>query len=324
MRGCAEQLPFGQDGRRDKTRITSPVTLRLASVLAVGLAVSLSGSAEAQTPTGFDSTRAYTHVREQVALGPRPAGTPANAKLREYIIARLAESGYKAVEQPFEAKTPVGPVKMVNIVATLPGERPERILMASHFDTKPINEFRFVGANDGASSTGALLELARVLKTRPKPRYTIEFVFFDGEEAYGEWREPNHTYGSRHYVAAARSGGTLGSIKALLLLDMIGDRSLNLRRDPNSTPWLTDIVWSTARKLGHGRHFLDEPLPVEDDHMHFMKAGVPSVDLIDLDYPDWHTAGDTLDEVSAGSLQIVGDVVLAALPEIEARLAKGK
>lgn len=282
------------------------------------------GVAAAQTATPFDSTRAYNHVRDQVAFGPRPAGSPANDKTRAYIISTLAKSGYTAVEQPFDTTTPVGPVKMANIVATLPGERPERIVIASHFDTKPINEFRFLGANDGGSSTGALLELARVLKTRPKPKFTIEFLFFDGEEAYGEWRDPNHTYGSRQYVSAARASNTLAGLKALILLDMIGDRALNLRRDTNSTTWLTDIVWAAAKRLGHGANFLDEPFPVEDDHIPFVKAGVPSVDLIDLDYPAWHTAGDTLDKVSAGSLQIVGDVVLAALPEIEARLLKGR
>ena len=276
----------------------------------------------AQTPVAFDSTRAYAHVREQVALGPRPAGSPANVKTREYIIKTLAASSYKAVEQSFEATTPVGPVRMTNITATLPGERADRIVLASHFDTKPVEEFRFVGANDGGSSTAALLELARVLKARPRPRATIEFLFFDGEEAWGEWRDPNHTYGSRHYVTAARAAGTLDSLKALILLDMIGDRSLNLRRDTNSTPWLTDIVWATARRLGHGAHFLDDPFPVEDDHIPFLKAGVPSVDLIDLDYAAWHTAADTLDQVSARSLQVVGEVVLAALPEIEARLLK--
>ena len=259
-----------------------------------------------------------------MAFGPRPAGSPANDKTRAYIISTLAKSGYTAVEQPFDTTTPVGRVKMANIVATLPGERPERIAIASHFDTKPINEFRFLGANDGGSSTGALLELARVLKTRPKPKFTIEFLFFDGEEAYGEWRDPNHTYGSRQYVAAARASNTLAGLKALILLDMIGDRALNLRRDTNSTTWLTDIVWAAAKRLGHGANFLDEPFPVEDDHIPFVKAGVPSVDLIDLDYPAWHTAGDTLDKVSAGSLQIVGDVVLAALPEVEARLLKGR
>ena len=282
------------------------------------------GVAAAQTATPFDSTRAYNHVRDQVAFGPRPAGSPANDKTRAYIISTLAKSGYTAVEQPFDTTTPVGPVKMANIVATLPGERPERIVIASHFDTKPINEFRVLGANDGGSSTGALLELARVLKTRPKPKFTIEFLFFDGEEAYGEWRDPNHTYGSRQYVSAARASNTLAGLKALILLDMIGDRALNLRRDTNSTTWLTDIVWAAAKRLGHGANFLDEPFPVEDDHIPFVKAGVPSVDLIDLDYPAWHTAGDTLDKVSAGSLQIVGDVVLAALPEIEARLLKGR
>lgn len=302
----------------------APAPGRLALVLLGTLMLAAAGGTGAQAPSGFDSTRAYNHVRQQVAFGPRPAGSTANAKLREYLLKALGEAGYKATEQPFEASTPIGRVKMANVVAVLPGERPERILLTSHFDSKPVDEFRFVGANDGASSTAALLELARVLKARPRPRYTFEFVFFDGEEAWGEWREPNHTYGSRHYVSAAKAAGTLGSIRAMILLDMIGDRALNLRRDTNSTPWLTDIVWATARKLGHARHFLDEPLPVEDDHIHFMKAGIPSLDLIDLDYPDWHTAGDTLDKVSAGSLQVVGDVVLAALPEIESRLLKSK
>jgi glutaminyl-peptide cyclotransferase len=301
-------MPFGQH--------RSP--LLLAALVSVGACLS------AQAPSPFDSTRAYTHVRDQVALGPRPAGSPANIKTREYLIRTLAQAGYTAVEQPFDASTPVGRVKMANVIATLPGDRPERIVIASHFDTKPIDEFRFVGANDGGSSTGALLELARVLKSRPRPPFTIEFLFFDGEEAWGEWRDPNHTYGSRHYVTAARSAGTLASLKALILLDMIGDRGLNLRRDTNSTPWLTDIVWAAAKRLGHGAHFLDEPFPVEDDHIPFLKAGVPAVDLIDLDYADWHQAGDTLDKVSARSLQVVGDVVLAALPEIEARLLKTK
>lgn len=296
----------------------------IRSIAVATLLAGVAAGVAAQAPPAFDSTRAYGHVREQVALGPRPAGSAANQKTRDFIIKTLAESGIKAVEQPFEASTPVGPVKMVNLIATIPGNRAERIVLASHFDTKPIREFRFVGANDGASSTAALLELGRVLKARPKPEWTIELLFLDGEEAFGEWRDPDNTYGSRHYVAAARKAGTLSSLKALILLDMIGDRGLNLRRDTNSTPWLTDIFWAAARKLGHGSHFLDEPFPVEDDHIPFLKAGVPAVDLIDLDYADWHTAGDTLDKVSARSLQIVGDVVLAGLPEVEARLAKSR
>ncbi len=211
---------------------------------------------------------------------------------------------------------------MVNLIATIPGQRPDRIVLASHFDTKLFRDFRFVGASDGASSTAALLELGRVLKARPQLPFTIELLFLDGEEATGEWQGTDNTYGSRHYVAAAGKAGTLKSLRALILLDMIGDRQLNMRREQNSTPWLTAIIWNTAKKLGHGAQFLDEVTPIEDDHIPFLKAGVQAVDLIDLDYPAWHTAQDTLDNVAARSLQIVGDVVVAALPEIEQRLLK--
>jgi Zn-dependent M28 family amino/carboxypeptidase len=269
---------------------------------------------------GFDAARAWDHLRAQVEIGPRVAGTAENAKTRQYIIRTLAASGISAVEQAFDAQTPSGPVKMANVIATLPGERPDRIILASHFDTKRFKEFRFVGASDGASSTAALLELGRVLKDRPRP-FTIELLFFDGEEAFGDWDlHADSTYGSRHYVQQARAASTLGRIKALILLDMIGDRNLNILREQYSTRWLTDIIWATARRLGHGRHFLDDTTPIEDDHLHFVQAGVPAVDIIDLDYFAWHTAEDTLDNVSADSLKIVGDVVLAALPEIEQRL----
>lgn len=271
---------------------------------------------------GFDAARAWELLRAQVAIGPRVAGTPENAKTRQFIIATLADMGIKAVEQHFDARTPTGPVKMANVIATLPGERPERIILASHFDTKLFTDFRFVGASDSASSTAALLELARHLETRTRP-FTIELLFLDGEEAFGEWNlQADSTYGSRHYVQQARAANRLSSIKAFILLDMVGDKNLNLRREENSTRWLTDIIWATARRLGHARHFLDETTPIEDDHLHFVQAGVPAVDIIDLDYFAWHTADDTLENVSAESMKIVGDVVLAALPEIEQRLSK--
>lgn len=269
--------------------------------------------------SGFDGARAYRHLTDLVAIGPRVAGTPANRKTREYIVARLGAIGIKAIEQPFEARTPQGPVAMANVVATLPGSRPERIILASHFDTKLFKEFQFVGASDGGSSTAALLELARVLKDRERA-FTIELLFLDGEEAFVEWSATDSTYGSRHYVQAARAAGTLRSIKALVLLDMIGDKDLNIKREPQSTEWLTDIIWTAAARLGYQRHFLSEELVIEDDHVPFLQAGVPAVDLIDFDYPAWHTAGDTLDKVSAKSLQIVGDVIVAALPDIERRL----
>jgi glutaminyl-peptide cyclotransferase len=271
-------------------------------------------------PLKFDSARAWEHLRRQVAFGPRPAGSPALAECRRYIVAELKTLGIEAQEQAFEAATPLGRMRMINLIATIPGARPERIALASHYDTKLFKQIRFVGASDGASSTAALLELARVLKAR-RNAFTIELIFLDGEEAVVEWREPDHTYGSRHYVQAARQGGTLAGLKTLILLDMIGDRNLTVRRDTNSTPWLNDVVWTSAARLGHRAAFLDDDTTVEDDHIPFLRAGVPSVDIIDLDYPAWHTAQDDLDHVAAGSLQIVGDVVLDALPEIEKRLA---
>lgn len=282
--------------------------------------LALAVTASAQTaPVSFDSTRAWAHVREQLAIGPRPSGSPANARTRQYIISQLKAIGIPAREQPFEGATPIGPIKMANVIGTIPGKSAERIILASHFDTKLFREFRFVGASDGASSTAALIELGRVLKARPDLPFTIELLFFDGEEAVLEWAGTDNTYGSRYYVDAARKAGTLKSIRALILLDMIGDRNLTIRRESYSTRWLTDIIWATARRLGH-REFMDEETTVEDDHLPFLKAGVPAVDIIDLDYPAWHTAQDTIDAISARSLQIVGDVVVAALPLIEKRL----
>jgi Zn-dependent M28 family amino/carboxypeptidase len=184
-----------------------------------------------------------------------------------------------------------------------------------------VRQFRFVGANDGGSSAAFLIELARVLKAR-KNVFTIELLFLDGEEAVVEWSGTDHTYGSQYAVDTARKTGTLASLKAMVLVDMIADRDLRIRRDDNSTSWLTDIVWDTARRQKLSAHFLDEHTQIEDDHIPFVKAGIPSLDIIDLEYAPWHTAADTLDAVSAGSMQVVGDVLLAALPQIEARLAR--
>jgi len=285
------------------------------------LALACTGAGQTREQA-FDSAKAWDHVRAQVAIGPRVAGTPANASARKHIIDTLAGFGVKAVEQPFTSSTPQGPVAMANVIATLPGKSADRILLASHFDTKLFRDARFVGANDGASSTAALLEIGRVLASRPSRPFTIELVFFDGEEAFVEWGPTDGTYGSRHYVDAARGANTLESIRALVLLDMIGDRSLALKREGNSTRWLTDLIWATAQRLGHQAHFLPESTIIEDDHLPFLRAGVPAVDLIDLEYAAWHTPADTIDQISARSLQVVGDVILAALPEIEARLSR--
>ena len=295
----------------------------------VAVAVLLAGAClsrpEAQSPkaqAAFDSSRAYEHLRQVVSFGPRPAGSPAIEKTREYITDQLTSLGIAVVRQSFVAKTPIGEIPMVNLIATIPGTRPDRIAITGHYDTKLFREFRFVGANDGGSSTAFLIEMARVLKARQNA-LTIELIFFDGEEAtLRDWGGTDHTYGSQYYVDTGRKNGTLSTLKAMVLVDMIAERSQRFMREANSTEWLTEIVWSTARKLGHGSVFVNAASPIEDDHIPFLKAGVPSTDIIDLDYPAWHTPGDTLDQTSARSLQVVGDVVLASLAPIEARLGK--
>jgi len=269
----------------------------------------------------FDGARAWADLERQVQFGPRPSGSPALTATRQYIVEQLKAAGIAVREQAFVGKTPAGDVAMANVIGTIPGRRPARVAIASHFDTKRSPNFRFVGANDGASSTAALLELARVLKDS-QPEFTLELLFLDGEEAVNwDWAGADNTYGSRHYVTAGQADGSLKTLQALVLLDMIGDSDLRIRRESMSTPWLVDVVWSTARRIGHGQTFSSELTTVDDDHVPFLRAGVPSVDIIDLDNPTWHTAQDDLAHVSRESLQIVGDVVLAAVPEIQQRLA---
>ena len=299
-----------------------PRTLACAGVLLALIACGSARPVVVQTPSAFDSARAWEHLRQQVAFGPRPAGSAALAACRQYLLAQLDAIGISAREQRFTADTPIGPIAMSNIIATIPGASPNRIAIGSHYDTKLFREFRFVGASDGASSTAVLLELARVLQSRENAM-TIDLLFFDGEEATVSWEGTDHTYGSRYYVRSAQQAGTLSGLKAFVLLDLVGDRQLNFRRETNSTRWLTDIIWSAAAALGHESSFLEESFAVGgDDHFPFLAAGVPSVDIIDLDYAAWHRPEDTLDAVSARSLQITGDVVLAALPQIEQRLRR--
>ncbi len=297
------------------------VSSRVVVAALLGAAVAAAAVA-AQSPAGFDGSRAYEHLRQVVAFGPRPAGSPALESTRRYIRSQLADIGIQTVEQAFDAETPIGRIRMVNLIARIPGSSADRIVFAGHYDTKLYREFRFVGANDAGSSTAFLIEWGRVMKARKSP-FTVELLFLDGEEATIEWRGTDHTYGSRHYVDVAQREKSLAGLRALILVDMIADRDLTIRRESASTPWLTDAIWAAAKRLKQTDAFLDASTEIEDDHLPFLKAGVPAVDIIDgpEDYPPWHTAGDTLDKVSARSLQTVGDVLVEALPAIEKRLA---
>ena len=323
--------------------------MRLAIIasLLISLACSSGGESKvppvaAETPapaaqetktTPFDADRAFGHVKAQVDFGPRPAGSPAIERTREYISNELKSYGLKVSYDEFSPRTPNGKVTMKNVVAELPGNTPDVIVIASHYDTKPYKEFKFVGANDGGSSTGALLEIARVLKSQGPRKFTYQFVFFDGEEAFCEsWSEcmggSDNTYGSRHMVDRLRASGDIKKVKAMILLDMIGDKDLTIPREESSTGWLVDTIWGMAAELGHQKEFPGRTFMVgDDDHMPFIRAGVPAVDIIDFEYGVgrednryWHTKDDTLDKVSPRSLKIVGDVVILSLTRIEAQI----
>jgi glutaminyl-peptide cyclotransferase len=295
----------------------------------------------ASAKSDFDGDRAFEQVRKQVEFGPRPAGSAELEQTRNYMIDQLKSYGLKVTTDEFHATTPIGDRRMVNVTAELPGESNDVIMIGSHYDTKYFKDIKFVGANDAGSSTGALMEMARVLAGK-KPKLTYWFVFFDGEEAFCfDWDEchnpnpadpktplPDHTYGSRRYVAQLTEKNELKRVRAMILLDMMGYKNLRLGRADLGTTWLTDIVWQTGKQLGYGNVFIDSQEGVgDDDHGPFLRAGVEALDIIQLstygrtDSEYWHTKEDTLDKISPKSLKIVGDAVIVSLPKIEDRLA---
>jgi len=278
-----------------------------------------SHSPGAQVP-GFNGGRAFEDLKHLVGFGPRPSGSPALIQTRQWLISQLRGAGAQVQEDSFVATTPIGPIPMTNLIARFRGSGRETVIVAGHYDTKRFDEFRFVGANDGGSSAALLVELARVLGGR-KNALNCWLVFFDGEEAVRDWSTTDSLYGSRHLVEKLSASGELSRLQALILVDMVGDARLRIPREYNSTPWLTDLVFNVAQRLGYGKYFVNGQNAIEDDHMPFINAGVSAVDLIDFDYgPNnsyWHTAQDTLDHCSPLSLTIVGRVVTATLEQLE-------
>ncbi len=344
-----DQRPSKNDSLKNPSRFLALAFVLTFLFLLLGCPSSTNKPADgSSTPpasaakSDFDGDRAFEHVRKQVEFGPRPPGSPELEKTRGYIIDQLKSYGLKVTTDEFQATTPVGERKMVNVTAELPGESSDVIIISSHYDTKLIKDFKFVGANDAGASTGALIELARVMvANKTKPRLTYWFVFFDGEEAFCfDWDQchnpnpadpktplPDNTYGSRRYVAQLIEKSELKRVRAMILFDMMGYKNLRLGRDEMSTTWLLDTVWQTAKQLGYGAQFVDAREGVgDDDHAPFLRAGVDALDIIQLstyrsdgtDY--WHTKEDTLDKISAKSLKIVGDAVIVSLPKIEERL----
>ncbi len=270
--------------------------------------------------TDFSGASALKFTAGAVALGPRPPGSAAIGKLREYIRSNLKDCRCEVTEDTFTARTPAGPIPMTNMIARFPGSSGRAIAVSGHYDTKLYHEFRFVGANDAGSSTGFLLEMARVLAGKPR-KDDVYLVWFDGEEAFVEWSATDGTYGSRNLAARWAADGTARRLKALINVDMIGDKDLGIVKESFSTPALGRLAWQVAADLGHGRHFLNQSLAIEDDHIPFLRIGAPALNLIDFDYgPNhswWHTAEDTMDKLSARSFQVVGEVVLETIRRLE-------
>jgi glutaminyl-peptide cyclotransferase len=284
---------------------------------------SANGTSGVDKGEGIDASRAQAHLKKLVEFGPRPSGSQAIKQTQDYIKGELSGYGLKVTEDKFDGMTPKGKIPMNNIIAELPGQKPEIVMITGHYDTKLMPGF--VGANDGGSSTAAVLETARVL-AKTKPEYTLWFVFFDGEEAVVEWQGNDNTYGSRHLVEKMKADGSLSRVKAMILYDMMGDKGLDLKRDGTSSAWMVDVIWRTAAQMGYNKYFLGNETAMADDHVPFRDAGIAAVDLIDFNYggpenPYWHSKEDTLDKVSGDSVKIVCDVVIKALPEIYKQLA---
>ncbi len=270
----------------------------------------------------IDSKRAFEYTRDVTAFGPRYMGSENHKKLERYILDHL--KGDRVEDDAFTADTVEGKFPVRNIIAKFPGVKDGIIVILGHYDTNyPLRNTGYVGANDGGSSTAILLEFANQLRDKKRDGYSVWLVWTDGEEAVKTWSDSDSLYGTRHLAEKWEKDGTLKKIKALMVMDMIGDADLNIDRDANSTPWLLDLIHAAAERGGYQSHFYAREGPIEDDHLPFVKRGVPSADVIDLDYGYnnvfHHTAQDTMDKLSPRSLEIVGNTILETIHLLDQR-----
>jgi len=276
----------------------------------------------ASKTAGFDGAKAYEQVAKLVSFGPHPPASDAIHRTQDYIHSQLTGFGCVVDEDAFNAQTPIGSVAMKNIVAKVPGTGPGIILLLTHYDTLRLDNF--VGAEDAGSSSGLMLEMARVLCGGKPQANAVWIAFLDGEEAQmvksgvAQWTDKDSVYGSRELAARMAISGELKRVRAVILADMVGQYNVRIERESNSTPALTDFVWNIASRLGNGNIFVSQKTTIEDDHLPFLKRDVPAVDIIDLEgYQYWHTTEDTLDKVSAASLAAVGHVILTTVQELQ-------
>ena len=314
---------FSLTGCKANTDEAHGVAGNPAAVGAAAAVVGQKGAEDAPAPDstgGFDGKRAFEHVAKQVGFGPRPSGSQALAQTQDYILTQLKSDGCTTEVDSFNADTPIGRLPMKNILVKIPGDDASIILLGTHYDSLLRHDITFVGADDSGSSTAVMLELARLLCAKHS-KHAVWIAFFDGEEAMKSWSETDSRYGSRQMAARFAASGDISKIKAFLLADMVGSRSLHFARESTSTPSLVDLMWATAAKLGYSEIFVNTSSGAEDDHDSFLKRKVPSIDVIDFDrqqdVPFWHTAEDALDKISARSLAISGHVFLETVNELQ-------
>lgn len=273
-------------------------------------------AAPAQNLPQFDGARALAYTRDFVATGPRWIGSPGHAKAEAFIKDQFRHDQLE--EDTFTTDTPAGPMTMHNFIVRFPGKKDGVIVLATHYETNyPLRNIHYIGANDGGSTTGLLIEMANYLRGKTLDGYSVWLLFTDGEEAVKSWSDTDSVYGSKHLAAKWQADGTLKRIKAFILADMLGDHDLDIQRDQNSTPWLEDLIYQAASQYGWQSYFFENKTYDEDDHLPFVRRGVPCADLIDLNYgynnAYWHTAEDTMDKLSAKSLTIAGDTILETI-----------
>jgi glutaminyl-peptide cyclotransferase len=311
---CGMALPMPACSRDKGVAETKPVGS--SAPAATPAAEPVKYAADKDPLPSINATRAMQYTREVTAFGPRPIGSENHKKLEAYLHAQL--KGDLVEDDFFTADTPEGKFPGRNIIAKYPGRKDGIIVIAGHYDTPyPLRNTSFVGANDGGTSAAILLELAHHLRGSQRDGYSVWLVFTDAEEAVKQWSPADSLYGTRHLAEKWEKDGTLAKLKAFLLADMIGDSDLNIERDQNSIPWLQDLVYEAASRYGYQSHFFAREIQVDDDHLPFVKKGVPSVDIIDLDYgynnSFHHSTQDTMDKLSPRSLQIIGDTILESV-----------
>jgi len=312
----------GHDAARPSEPVSASSTAATPAPAQIVIPPSDAAPPAAQTG-GFDGAKAYDQVAKLVAFGPHPPASDGIRAVQQYIHSQLQSFGCAVEDDDFNAQTDMGTLAMKNIVAKIPGTGQGIILLLTHYDTKRVDNF--VGAEDGGSSTGLMLEMARVLCGRPKQANAVWIAFLDGEEtqAQFDWKTADSVYGSRELAARMALSGDLKRVRAAILADMVGQYGLHILRDTSAPKWLNDTIWDTAGRLGYQTVFVSQANATEDDNLPFIDRHVPVIDLIDLDdYINagyWHTTQDTLDKISPRSLATVGHVILESIDQLQER-----